>query len=150
MSGKGSPLALKRFVRECPERLRADCPGAVLLLLVALENETVDQTLRLTLHHFTNLSGDQVVQLVGAVVASDTEIKLELIIWDNPGLPVEELRIRGPDAILHGEYTAVFLQEPDLYRLRYGLVTRDAQGRLEVWDAAGMADAAGDADSRLA
>lgn len=60
------------------------------------------------------------------------------------------LRTRGFDPIVHGEYTAVFLREPDLGRLRYGLVTRDAQGQLEVWDPADVADAADDVAARLA
>lgn len=45
-----------------------------------------------------------------------------------------ESRIRGLDAITHGEYTVMVLQELDLGRLRYGLVTRDAAGRLQVFD----------------
>ncbi|TGJ87560.1 hypothetical protein E0Z10_g1179 [Xylaria hypoxylon] len=52
------------------------------------------------------------------------------------------LRTRGPDAIVQGEYMAVFLREADLGRLRYGLVTRDAQGQLQVCDPADVGDVA--------
>ncbi|KAI0431720.1 hypothetical protein F5Y09DRAFT_354693 [Xylaria sp. FL1042] len=52
------------------------------------------------------------------------------------------LQTRGSDAIIHGEYTAVFLHESDLGRLRYGLVTRDAQGQMQVCDPAEVGDAA--------
>ncbi|KAI5867961.1 hypothetical protein GGS23DRAFT_601938 [Durotheca rogersii] len=60
------------------------------------------------------------------------------------------LRTRGPDPILHSEYAAVFLREPDLCRLRYVLVTRDAQGQLAMCDPADIATAAGGPAARLA
>lgn len=60
------------------------------------------------------------------------------------------LRARGPDAIMHGEYSVVFLREPDHCRLRYGLVTRDAEGRLKVCDPAIIADAVGDDAAQFA
>ncbi|KAK0716017.1 hypothetical protein B0H67DRAFT_554426 [Lasiosphaeris hirsuta] len=60
------------------------------------------------------------------------------------------LRTRRPDPILYGEYTAVFLREPDLGRLRYGMVTRNAKGQLEVYDPADVADAVDDAAAQLA
>ncbi|KAJ2906913.1 hypothetical protein MKZ38_009776 [Zalerion maritima] len=51
------------------------------------------------------------------------------------------LRVRGLDPIKHGEYTMVLVKEPDCDRLRYGLVTRDAEGRLSVHDPAAVEDA---------
>ncbi len=55
------------------------------------------------------------------------------------------LRMRGPEPIVHGEHTMVLLREPDLGRLRYGLVTRDAEGQIEVDDPATVADYAKEA-----
>ncbi|KAJ9133177.1 hypothetical protein NKR23_g10910 [Pleurostoma richardsiae] len=60
------------------------------------------------------------------------------------------MRIHGPDPIVRGEYTLVFLREPDLGRLRVGLVTRDATGRLEVHDPGAAARAAGDEEAASA
>ena len=65
---KGFRRTLKRFVREHPEQFRAECPGAVSLLLAA-QAQNRRQTTHLDLHRFKNLSGDQVVELVMAVVA---------------------------------------------------------------------------------
>ena len=71
--------------------------------------------------------------------------------WDAYGGSFDKpLRIRGPDAIEYGEYTMVFLREPDLGRLRYGLVTRDPEGQFEVCDPTAIADAVGNHAARLA
>lgn len=121
-SQKGFLTTLERFVYEHPERLRADCPGAVLLLLDALADKRKSQAVHLSLRHFINLSGDQVVELVRAVLARKKQTKNpkplalvldisflpavgpahvkrvldlthleELIIWDNPNLPLDEV-----------------------------------------------------------
>ncbi|KAI0443031.1 hypothetical protein F4803DRAFT_517156 [Xylaria telfairii] len=57
------------------------------------------------------------------------------------------LRIQAPDPSLPGEYTLVFLREPNLGRLRYGLVTRDDAGQLEVHDPAAVACAVNDEEA---
>ncbi|KAI0399008.1 hypothetical protein F4802DRAFT_591235, partial [Xylaria palmicola] len=51
---------------------------------------------------------------------------------------------RGPYPIVHGEYTLIFLREPDHGRLRLGFVTRTSAGQLTVLDPAAAAKAAGD------
>ncbi len=63
---------------------------------------------------------------------------------------MKPLRIRGPEAVVQGEYTMVFLREPDLGRLRYGLVTRNTAGQLEVHDPAMAARASGDTEAAQA
>ncbi|KAJ9137725.1 hypothetical protein NKR23_g8964 [Pleurostoma richardsiae] len=60
------------------------------------------------------------------------------------------LPARGSYPIVHGEHTLVLLREPDHGRLRYGLVTRDREGRLEVLDPAAAATAADDAEAAQA
>ena len=57
------------------------------------------------------------------------------------------MKIHGPDPIVHGEHMLVLLREPDLGRLRVGLVTRDAAGRLEVHDPAAAAHTVGDEEA---
>ncbi|GAW23136.1 hypothetical protein ANO14919_126860 [Xylariales sp. No.14919] len=57
------------------------------------------------------------------------------------------LRIRGFDPVLPSEHTLVLLREPNLGRLRYGMVTRDDAGRLEVHDPAAVARTAGDEEA---
>lgn len=61
----------------------------------------------------------------------------------------EGSRTRGLDAISHGEYTMILLQESDLSRIRYELVTRNAAGRLQVFDPAAVAGVIGP-DARCA
>ncbi|KAH8754784.1 hypothetical protein F5883DRAFT_718990 [Diaporthe sp. PMI_573] len=56
----------------------------------------------------------------------------------------KSLTTRGPYPIVQGEYTLVFLREPDHGRLRFGLVTRTSAGQLEVLDPATAAHEAGD------
>lgn len=113
---------LERYTREHPERFAAEHPGTVPLLLAALSQGRAYIT-HLELSRFNALSGDQVVELVEAVVARNagmlreekkplelldlsfnasitpddiacilnvTDLK-ELLIWDNPGLPLEKV-----------------------------------------------------------
>lgn len=56
----------------------------------------------------------------------------------------KSLITRGPYPIVQGEYTLVFLREPDHGRLRFGLVTRTWAGQLEVLDPGTAAHEAGD------
>ncbi|KAI0466868.1 hypothetical protein F4859DRAFT_286880 [Xylaria cf. heliscus] len=56
----------------------------------------------------------------------------------------KRLRLHGFDAIVPGESTLVFLHEPDLGLVHYGLVTRAPGGQLEVRDPAAVAREAGD------
>ncbi|KAL2272099.1 hypothetical protein FJTKL_08457 [Diaporthe vaccinii] len=56
----------------------------------------------------------------------------------------KSLTTRGPYPIVQGEYTLVFLREPDHSRLRFRLVTRDSAGQLEVLDPGIAAREAGD------
>ncbi|RMD44114.1 hypothetical protein DV735_g983, partial [Chaetothyriales sp. CBS 134920] len=69
-----------------------------------------------------------------------------LAMWEAHSF-MKEVRICGPDPIMHGEHTLVFLREPDLGRLRVGLVTRDARGQLQVDDPAAAARVAGDEEA---
>ncbi|KAK2594392.1 hypothetical protein QQS21_007898 [Conoideocrella luteorostrata] len=76
----------------------------------------------------------------------------ELVMWDTQGpkMSSKPLRTRGPEPVLHGEHTLMFLREPDLGRLRYGLVTRDASGKLDVLEPAAAARAVGDEEAARA
>ncbi|KAI1360040.1 hypothetical protein F5Y08DRAFT_318168 [Xylaria arbuscula] len=56
-----------------------------------------------------------------------------------PSLPM-----RGPYPIVQGEYTLVFLREPDYGRLRLGLATRSPEGKLIVQDPETVAFTDGD------
>ncbi|KAI1749879.1 hypothetical protein F4782DRAFT_511210 [Xylaria castorea] len=108
------------FTRDHPERFAAECSGAVPLLLAALTHGR-GVIKDLELNKFIALSGDQVVELVKGVddrnknnfmgrslerldlsyiasvtpdhvarILDVTRLK-ELTIWDNPGLPLEEV-----------------------------------------------------------
>ncbi|KAL2272386.1 hypothetical protein FJTKL_06756 [Diaporthe vaccinii] len=63
---------------------------------------------------------------------------------------MQSLPIRGPYPIVHGEYTLVFLREPDHGRLRLGLATRTPEGKLIVLDPEAVAREAGDEKATLA
>ncbi|KAK7739119.1 hypothetical protein SLS53_005755 [Cytospora paraplurivora] len=57
--------------------------------------------------------------------------------WDaSQSRSILPLRYHRMDAIIHGEYTIMLLEELDHNRLRYGLVTRNAKGQLEVYNPA--------------
>ncbi|KAH8751621.1 hypothetical protein F5883DRAFT_577594 [Diaporthe sp. PMI_573] len=60
------------------------------------------------------------------------------------------LPMRGPYPIVHGEYTLVFLREPDHGRLRIGMATLTEEGELIVLDPETVALAAGDEKAALA
>ncbi|KAL2277539.1 hypothetical protein FJTKL_15372 [Diaporthe vaccinii] len=62
----------------------------------------------------------------------------------------KRMRLYGFDAIVAGEFTLVFLHELDLNLVHYGLVTRGADGQLEVRDPAAAAREAGDEEAALA
>ncbi|KAI1110288.1 hypothetical protein F5Y14DRAFT_429277 [Nemania sp. NC0429] len=57
---------------------------------------------------------------------------------------------RGPYPIVHGEYTLVFLREPDHGRLRVGMATLTEEGELVVLDPEAVAVAASDEKAALA
>ncbi|KAH8742397.1 hypothetical protein F5883DRAFT_530796 [Diaporthe sp. PMI_573] len=48
-------------------------------------------------------------------------------------LGIELLPMRGPYPIVHGEYTLVFLREPDHGRLRIGMATLPRRGSSSCW-----------------
>ncbi|KAH8742577.1 hypothetical protein F5883DRAFT_669107 [Diaporthe sp. PMI_573] len=56
----------------------------------------------------------------------------------------KQMRQRGFDAIEPGEFTLVFLHEPDLKLVHYAIVTRRPDGQLDVRDPAAAAREAGD------
>ncbi len=56
----------------------------------------------------------------------------------------KRMRLQSFGAIVPGEFTLVFLHEPDLNVVHYGLVTSGPRGRLEVRDPAAAARQAGD------
>ncbi|KAH8755034.1 hypothetical protein F5883DRAFT_571739 [Diaporthe sp. PMI_573] len=67
--------------------------------------------------------------------------------WDETignGSFKKQMRLHGFDAIVPGESTLVFLHEPDLGLVHYGLATRGPDGQLEVRDPAVAAREAGD------
>lgn len=65
--------------------------------------------------------------------------------WEvNSGRFERELRTRSPDPILLGEYTMMVVHERDIDRLSYGIVTRNAEGTMEIYDPEALAKSLGD------
>jgi hypothetical protein len=109
----GFKYKLKKYLYNHPEELTSKTPLAVQLLLAVLKPKKH----AITLHQFVNLSGDQIVELVGALrphkpvtslILLDVSFNLdfsvehlsqildivsihELIFWDNPNLNLEEV-----------------------------------------------------------
>ena len=113
---RGFKSKLKKYLYNHPEELTPKTPLAVQLLLAVLKPKKQAIT-RLRLHQFLNLSGDQIVELVGALrphnrvktltlldVSFNRDVTVkhlsqildvvsihELIFWDNPTLTLEEV-----------------------------------------------------------
>lgn len=120
--------------------------------------------MRLRLHPFANLSGDQVVELLRDVLARErtwrsripshlslvldlsfipsvgpAHIKSvleltpleELIIWDNPGLPLEEVSKVAEGHIAKTTTRACFLE--DVEGIGYGCIGYDGLARSSSW-----------------
>ncbi|KUI64508.1 hypothetical protein VM1G_00676 [Cytospora mali] len=109
--------SLQRYLQEYPEQFTAERPITIPLLIAALARED-RSTSYLELFRFSRLSGDQIVNIVEAIVAQNAQQKPlavldisfhpsvlpehlsrildrtdigELIIWDNPKLPLDKV-----------------------------------------------------------
>ncbi|KAL2285933.1 hypothetical protein FJTKL_07425 [Diaporthe vaccinii] len=87
------------------------------------------------------------------VITSPFPAELFALAWEETvsnGSFKKRMRLHGFDAIIAGEFTLVFLHQPDLDLVHYELVTRSANGQLEVRDPAAAARDAGDEKAALA